>query len=305
MQHRRVSFLVAVCLVATGWTSSAHANSRSWAQAKRALPEGPVILMGANMATIRKSALYKKYVPDILAKANEVQEGFRLVKDSCGIDVEKAVRDVVIAMWQDEKGAIFASVRGLTAKKMTSCLKKIALKKDGAALSVNKQGKIYEYSVANDSEKLYLAWLGSVVVMGTEPTDRKLLERAIGGKGAVVKKGDLKGALKKVKTSAAVWMAMGKHKEMASLGVQSFVGSLKLAKKKVDVSMRMEFPDPNQAQTMANMMSQMQAGQAGGGAGAAALMQGLKVSSSGSDVIMSLKMAEADLMSMISVLMAM
>jgi hypothetical protein len=240
MKTFRVGTALAAVVLASAVASSAHAQSKSWTAAKAVLPGDLYVVAGGNVTTIQKSTIYKTIVPALLQSQQEAKEGFEMIKTTCGIDVETSITDAVVAVNEKEKGLIVAALSGIDEAKVTSCLTKIAekeakdKKKPTKKLSAKTSGKIVEYTMEGESEKLYVAWLSSdVIAMATDPTDKALLEKMIGGKGAITKSGDLGKALGKVNTSAALWLVVDKD---TPVGEGKTKATMKVAFGAVDIA---------------------------------------------------------------------
>jgi hypothetical protein len=239
MKTFRVATALAAAILVSALAPAAHAQSKSWTAAKAVLPGDLFVVAGGNITTIQKSTIYQSIVPALLQKERDAKEGLEMVKTACGIDVQTSITDAVVAVKENEKGLIVAAVSGIDEAKVTACLQKIADKESKEKgktkkITAKTSGKIVEYSMEGENEKLYVAWLASdVIAMATDPTDKSLLEKMIGGKGAVAKSGDMAKALGKVNTSAAVWFAVAKK---TPVGEGKTKATMKIAFGAVDIA---------------------------------------------------------------------
>lgn len=315
MKTFRVATAVAAALLFSAVAARAEAQSKSWTAAKAVLPGDLMVVGGGNISTIQKSTIYKAIVPALLQQERDAKEGLEMVKTSCGIDVETSIADVAVGVTSDEKALIVAHVSGIDEAKVTSCLQKIAeaeAKEKGnkaKKLTAKTSGKIVEYTMEGEKEKLYVAWLeSSVLAITSDPTDKSLLEKMIGGKGAVAKSGDISKALGKVNTSAAIWFAVAKKTPMGdgktkatmkiAYGALDLAAGVVSAEGNIVVSSSAEakaFADQANAEMTKNsgqMPPDMQK-----------IMKNVKITSSGDTVTIKCSLTEKELMGVIGLMM--
>ncbi len=175
--------------VVLAWSAlAAAAPPRSLAAAEASLPGDVEVLAAANVKTLRTSQLYTRAFGQLVSAERDVREGLGKVKQACGIDADKVVDDLTVGVGPRESGAVFIAVSGLTEKQLVDCIAKIAQQEAGEQLLSKKTGAITELGSSKSSNKIYFAWLpGDVLAVATEPDDKALLERMLGGKGGVKK----------------------------------------------------------------------------------------------------------------------
>jgi hypothetical protein len=173
--------------VVLAWSALASAASpRSLAAAESVLPADVELVAAANMKTLRTSQLYARAFGELVGAERDVREGLGKVKQSCGIDAEKVVDDLTVGIDRGEDGGIFVALSGVTEKQFLDCITKIAKEEAGEQLTAKKTGAVTELSTSKSTKKLYFAWLpGDVLVFASEPDDKALLDRVLGGKGEV------------------------------------------------------------------------------------------------------------------------
>ncbi len=314
MKTFRVATALAAAVLVSALAPVAYAQSKSWTAAKAVLPGDLFVVAGGNVATIQKSTIYQAIVPALLQKEKDAKEGFELIKTSCGINVETSITDAVVAVKENEKGLIVAAVSGIDEAKVTSCLQKIAEKENqekgkNKKITAKTSGKIVEYSMEGEKEKLYIAWLASdVIAMATDPTDKSLLEKMIGGKGAVAKSGDMAKALGKVNTSAAVWFAVakktpvGEGKTKATMKIA--FGAVDLAAGVVSVAGEMVLSSSAEAKAFADQVkAEMSQNAASMPAEFQKLAKSVVIAASGDSVTIKFSLTEKELMSLIGLAM--
>jgi hypothetical protein len=108
-------------------------------------------------------------------------------------------------------------------------------------------GKLTEYSLDNDpSARVYVAWLAlDVVAFATDPDDKALLDKMLGGKGA---KGTLASYLVKARPSAAIWLASTKAQTVqAGVNMKGAFGTIDATKGNVAVDMNLVLASAKEA----------------------------------------------------------
>jgi hypothetical protein len=196
-------------------TARADAPGDAWGAAQKLLPSAPTIVLGMNVATIKGSDLFKELYPMLMAQAGEVKDGLEEVRQTCAIDVKEAVQGAVVSVDDSSKGVVFLSLKGITSARVNECIQKVGAKQKKNIVVGKPDAKgIVEYSAAGDARKLYLAFLANnVIAMATEPFDKELLTRWIGGTGVDAKSRAGK-AVASVNTNAAVWAVVVKPQKL-------------------------------------------------------------------------------------------
>jgi len=323
VRHRHCRALGTVALVAAALLTSerAHAQKgsfgpgggKAWAAAQNVLPGSVTIVVGANVAALKGTTVFSQVVQPLINKERDAKEGIDLVKSSCNIDVTAAVTDIVVAIDPKENGAIFLGVTGVDEAKVTACLQAVAAKKDAKAkITAARTGNVVEYSATGENDKLYVAWLAAdVLVMATEPTDKKLLGKMIGGKGALGKS-DVGKSIKATNTSAVVWAAV-KQKESLGKGnatMKMAYGAIDLKAGTVSADVHVVVDSAAAATkavgefNKAAVEMQKDPKSAGIPQELANVLKSLKVSNKGADLNVTASMSEKELLGLINQMMA-
>lgn len=212
----------ALVTVSLSWmllAPSAEAESRSWAAVKKNVTPQAAFVIGANLDAIRSTSTFTTLLKTFLDEEADAKQAFDLIKSTCQIDVPAAVRDLTVIMKADEKPLVVFALNNLDETKVVACLEKIGNQMAGNQLALKlgakKKGKITEYSVPGEREKLYVAWLAADVLAFTDdPNDGKKLIKMLAGKAP---KGDLGKWIGKLDTSSPIWFAIAK-KEREDIG---------------------------------------------------------------------------------------
>ena len=233
-------------------STAAHADSRSWSAVKGVLPDHVNVVAGANLTALRGTSLYGTIIPQLLAKDADARKAIDLAKTTCAIDLHAAVRDVTFAVGDDERGVIVLALdKSIDQKRVVECATKLIAAEHAAATAsakvdahtaggglkagakkppvapkaapaakpapkvlVKTTGNITEYGLDTDPDRVYAAWLApDVVAFTTDPEDKALLAKMIGGKGA---KGTMTAYLAKARSTSAIWLASTKPQSIQS-----------------------------------------------------------------------------------------
>lgn len=194
------------------WASvAAAAPNKSFTVAKDVLPADIQVIGSSNVKTIRSTATFQKLFPQLVRMERDVADGLDKVKKTCAIDPVNAIEDVTVGVADKDKGLILITVSGVTEQKLTDCVAKIAKAETGETVTAKKTGDVIELKSSKNGKSLYLAWLkGDTLAFASDPTDKALLERLIGGKGAV-SKGALAPFMNKLAFDSALAVAWAKQ----------------------------------------------------------------------------------------------
>jgi hypothetical protein len=154
------------------------AQSTVWDAAKDVVPADVIGVVRFDVAAIRNTAVFARFVPELLAKDRETKETLRDIRRICKVDVVSSVQDVVVAMRDDETGVVFVRIAGVDRGKVTACITAVAESRRKVVTAKGSRN-IVEYSIKGYREKLHVGWLTpEVAVVGIDPTDRMLLVSA-------------------------------------------------------------------------------------------------------------------------------
>ena len=292
--------LVAVPLA----TSSARADSAAYTAAKANLADSANIIIGMNLGSITGSETFKKLWPMILAKAGDAQAGLADVQKTCGLDPMSVISDIVIAADQkSEQGAVFIGVKGLDEAKLESCAIAMTKAKNKPVPTFKKDGDLM--SVVDEKKQLhYYRWIGKDVLvfgMNKDMADKDSLVKWTSGKGAFAK-GTLGTLAAKANSSSAGWGAASVGKTIEpGMDVKSGYGWVTLSGGTIGAEVHATMSDAKAATdtaTKANSQITAMKGQKGMPPAIGGLLGGVKISSSGAEVVVKATAKEADLLSL-------
>lgn len=202
------------------------APTKSFTAAVAALPADTETIGSSNLKSLRSTQIWKTMFPELLKMEQDIPEAIDKVKKSCSIDLVGAADDITLGIDSKEAGAVFISVAGVTEPKLQECLQKIA-KSEGEAITIKKTGSITEVKSDKSKKSLFYSWqAGDVLVIAVEPDDKAMLERALGGKGAVAK-GKLSTRIAKANPENALTLISSKSKQIDKKTIKG--GDLALA----------------------------------------------------------------------------
>ncbi|HEX2690837.1 MAG TPA: hypothetical protein VHN14_29695 [Kofleriaceae bacterium] len=229
-------------------------GSKAWTAAKASMPPDAKIVLGFDVATIQKTQLFTTFYPKLRDDPKFAQV-LDTMKTACKLDPLAAIRSVVIATSGDqEDGAAYIAVTGLDKAKLSSCLAAAGKKDDAdAKISIKQDGNITVMTKGDD--KAFFAWIGKdVIVVTPHATDKGLLVKWMGGKGALARS-DLGKTLAKVNTSAALWGAGEGEKELETgVKAKGGYGAVTFAKGNLDADVHAVMESADQATKMATTM---------------------------------------------------
>jgi hypothetical protein len=302
---RTVGIVAAVALSFTAL--QAHADTKAWTAAKAGLPDDTKILIGIDLTAIQKTQTFAALFPKLRDKA-EVATMLDALKDSCKVDPLTVVQGIVVGLsTNQEDGAVYVSINGIDRNKLGDCLKVAAEHDKGNKLTIKQNGNITE--VTNDKETSYLGWIGKdVIVVSIHATDKPSLIKWMGGKGALTKSPAGK-ALGKVNTAAPLWGVVDGDKELEpGMTVKRAYGAVSVGKAKLDVDFHAVMASPADATSLVTKLNQQmtEMNKSGGGGPPAIveMVKATKVSAVNDEVVARSSVAEQDLLSALSMMMA-
>lgn len=300
---RALGVAVALCLFPTVVRADA---SKAWAAAKANLPSTTSIVVGFDVAALTKASLFKMGFPMLLAQKPDIKATLELVKTTCQIDPLTAIDGFVVGTDTDQKkGAAYIAFKGLDEAKIVTCLEAL-LRSQGtkdAKFVVTRDGAVTQLAMGKDS--LYLTWMGGdVVAMALAPKDKAQLQAWTSGKQSLAK-GAVGRLVAKVDTRAAFWVASSIEQEVEKMKMKGGYGSVALAKGSLAIDLHMLLPGAAEAKGIADKASAELAGKINGPGLAPALkpvMQAVKITSAGPEVIVTAAIPEKDLLSIVGAL---
>lgn len=290
----------ALALVATA--ASAHADSKAWTTAKTKLPGGLVAVFGINVGSIKSSELYKQVVPMLEAKAGKAKDSLDKIKATCNIDLAGSIDSVVVGLGEtasasDDEGVIVVALKGTSQKDLESCGQKVA-KGEGKTLAITKDGAVTKYSGMGDDDA-YVRWFSkdTFAISDKKETLTKLT-------GGGIAKDVLATDAGKVNTNAAMWIAVNKSQDIEDLKGKMTGGygtlDLKGGNLVVDAHVILDSPKTategvKQGQTQLDQIKK--SGQVP--KQFAPMLDSIKLSASGAELVAKAQVAETDLASLI------
>jgi hypothetical protein len=332
MTMKLLSLAASVVLFST----AASADSRSWSTVKGLLPDSVNVVAGANLSTLRGTGLYSTLMPALMSADPDLKRAIDMAKSTCAIDVDKSIVDATFAIGGDDRGVVIVALdKALDQKRVVDCMSKFvaaqapppkveadlkgagglkgAAKKPGAVkdaqvakpppapkLLVKTTGKITEYGLDTETQRLFVAWLApDVVAIATDAGDKPLLEKMLAGKGT---KGTINTFLAKAPSSAAVWLATTKPQSMPTGGtMKGAFGTIDTTKGNVHFDLSIVLGSPKEAKGFVDQATALLAdARAGIPAQFQKLVTALKLSASADAANMKLSATEKDVMSALS-----
>ncbi|HKA91400.1 MAG TPA: hypothetical protein VKE22_27245 [Haliangiales bacterium] len=245
--------LLPVLACAAAATARADAGD-AWAVAKGAIPADTNYVVGINVDALRATSMFAGVYAHF-TDHTETRGTIDQIRTACDIDVKDAVQGAVIAATDTaDDGAVYLAGPRFDAKTVVECMQKFAAqsqkKQKVTAGAPDAQG-IVELSADGEKEKLYFAFpKKGVMVMTFKPTQKKQLQRWLGGKGAGAGS-DLGRSLGKVSPSSAIaWGALAGRKDLGDPGarVKAGVGQATAAGGKVQIEVRATMASAKDAQ---------------------------------------------------------
>ncbi len=302
---RALGVAVALCLFPIKARADA---SKAWAAAKANVPSTASVVVGMDLAALTKTSLFKMAFPLMLSQKPDLKAAFGLVKTTCQFDPLTVIDGFVVGTDKDQKqGAAYIAVKGLDEAKIVTCLESLVRSqgtKDGKIV-VTRVGAVTQLAMGKDS--LYVMWMGGdVVVIGLDPKDKAQLQAWTSGKQSLAR-GAVGRLVAKVDTRAAFWVASATEREVENVKMTGGYGALALAKGTLAFDLHMVLSSVADAKTVADKAAAELAVKTNGAGLAPALkpvLQGVKITSAGSEVVVKASILESDLFSIAGALMA-
>jgi hypothetical protein len=284
---------LALCVTAT----AASADSKAWTTAKSKLPGGMTAVFGINVATIKSSQLYQQLVPMLEAKSSKAKDHLDKIKTTCNIDLTGSLDSVVIGMTDDEKGVAIVALKGTTQKDLEACGQKVA-KSEGKTLAITKDGAVTKYSGMGEDDA-YVRWFSKDTLAISDSKDS--LAKMTGGGFA---KDALATQAGKLNTNAAIWVVVNKASDLDELHgkMTGGYGTLDLKSSNLVVDAHVIMDSPKTAaegvkQGQAQLDQIKKSGQVP--KQFAPMLDSIKLSSTGAELVAGATIAEADLASLL------
>jgi hypothetical protein len=200
----------------------------------------------SNVKSLRGTQTFQKLLPQLLKVDKDVPDGLGKIKKTCGFDAVASIEDVTMGLGPKEEGAFFVTVAAaVTEKKIVECATKLA-KLEKETLTATKTGDITELKSDKGTSLFFAMTSDNVLVVATDPEKKPLLERMLGGKGALVKS-KVGQRLQKLRDDAVVSVVFAKEQKVEGMTVKG--GDLTLAVKSgvVDLTATVEMASKKEA----------------------------------------------------------
>lgn len=277
----------------------ASADTRSWTAVKKVIGKGDTTVVSIDLAAIRNTSLFKAGWQMFEANAGEAKGVFDGIKAGCGVDVTTAVTDFTLVMQGDDRPLLAFGLDGVDEAKVASCMGVVVgqmLNMPGLTFAATRKGKLTEYAVKGEKEKVYVAWLAKDVLVFTEDVnDAKQLTRRLSGKGAT---GDLAKLIGKTTASAPLWFAVAQKEKENGRTILGGYGKLELAAGTIKAAGAILMSKATEATAMATegnqKLGEARTEMAGKSAELARILSSVKIGASGAEVTISGAVSDKD-----------
>lgn len=303
-----------------GGTGSSGASTIAPAQgglsrALAAMPADTDFIVGLDIAQLRKSALWKKYEPMVMAKASGEMSEF---KTACGFDPLEKLQGVIIGGKGRmlEQATVF--VRGFDKKSTLECLPKLAekAKADGKNRTATIDGDYVELS-GEGAEAMRFLFIDDQTVLGMKQNqgsaDKATLMAAAAAKDGQGLTGSktFVSLLDNTKTGSGVWFLVNAASPMLAPATGQLPENMKVlavfgafnVDSGIDGEIRFRTANKDGAQSLKTMvemgMGQLEQSPLG------ELAKGIKITTAEADAIISLRFDQAQLEKVVTTVQAM
>jgi hypothetical protein len=178
------------------------------ASATSILPKDTSFVVGLNFDKLKTTRLWEKVGARILANGKGDMDE---VKAECGIDFLSDFQSLTLAgdASFDGKKMVLIMKGKWDEDKATSCVVKMAKKKENKTLTIKKEGGITELKPEGTDKSIHLAWIGkdTVVITPGSPDDKTYLAELVARKSSINDNKELMAILSKSSSSATIWGA--------------------------------------------------------------------------------------------------
>lgn len=277
------------------------APTKSFVAASAALPADIEVVGTSNVKAVRSTEVWKQMFPALLKLNQEIPDGIDKLKKSCGIDPVTAFDDVTVGVDASDEAGIFIAMNGLTETKVVECLTKIA-KSEGETVTTKKSGTITEVKSGKSGKSVFFAWLpGDVAVFTSDPDDKALLEKMVGGKGAIARS-RVGSRLSRISSDAALSAVWGKEMPIDKMTVKGGDATIIAQGGNMSLATTLEMASGSEASQlakMANMISTLAPMPKNSPKELEKIVGTLSAKSSGSEVKLTAQASEQDLVTVI------
>lgn len=289
---KRIALVIAALCVA----SSAHADSRAWTAAKKSLPAGLDVVVGANAGALRSSKVFRDLWPKLLASNKDLGKVVDQLHDTCALDALQIVDSAVVGGQGDTAIAVVV-FKGLVQKDVEACLDKLSRANDHKPMAIAKVGGLVKYG--DGSETLYAKWLGKdTIAVSSEVADKDVLLKLTAG--GITGDKVLKTGLAAVKTDAAAWVVANKSQDLDQVHAKmsQIFGWSELKADKVGLEVHVVVDNAKVAADAASTANLQLTGLKASGQIPAAflpLLKSVAIKSAASDLVITASLAETEM----------
>lgn len=301
------AFALAVAVVSLTPLRADANVGKAWAAAKANVPAETSVLVGIDMTAVQQSQLFSMAFPKLLAKQSDLKEGLELIETTCTIDPLTAITGLVVATAKDtDEGAVYVSVKGIDEAKIVRCLEAIAVKqkaKDPKVVVTRDKGGITEMAMGSD--KVFIKWIGKDVLVFPIDVDSKDQLHKWAGTRKGLARAPVGKAAGKVDARAAVFAITASEEDLDGVKMKLGYGSVSTLKGQLTAKLNIVVASAADAKKVAEKATTELAGAANGGgmpANLKALVQAVRVTSAGDEVLVRATVPEKELASVLGML---
>jgi hypothetical protein len=296
--------LVALSLCAA--SGAARADNKAWTTAKKTLAPGQQMVVVANFSAIHDSQLFQTMWPLFLAQHKDAATMLGKTKATCGFDAVSAIDTVVLAMpsldGSSDNAAFVVSLKGVGQKEVDACITKLEKAETGKVIKISTADGVTTYDTGGD--QLFMRWTDKSTLVFSAAGKANLAKMATGGLGSDKAIG---AAIGHINSDAAlsVIYAGAIPLDQISAGMKSnlLYASAVVAKGNVAADVHILVDSAKTATDGAGKMSTQLAAVKGSSAippAMTALVSSLAIKAAGSEIVVSAKAPEKDILGLAS-----
>ncbi|MFO0549819.1 MAG: hypothetical protein U0271_15610 [Polyangiaceae bacterium] len=201
-------------------SAAAAAPTKSFTAASANLPGDTQLVGTSSIKTVRSTKVFQSLFPQLLKSERDLNEANDKITKLCGIDAVKAIDDVTIGVGKGDEAGIYVAMNGVSESKLVDCITKLA-KDEKEVITSSKSGNITELKSDKSKKSVFFGWLtGDVLVVTSDPNNKALLEKEMGGKGALAKS-TVGARLSRLSSDAAISVVFDKELPMDGMKIKS------------------------------------------------------------------------------------
>ena len=271
-----------------------------------AFPKETGVMFGFSFSKLKSSKLWSMIEAQAMNNP-EFKDGLAEAKAECNIDALTAVDSVTVAIesmeMKDDKAVIIVLKTNLKEQQVNDCITKMAAKKGDKKVMTKKDGKITEYGVEGDSDKVWAAWLDGSVVFSPK---QELLKKSLDGSSNIKDNAVMSALLGKVDTGGMLYGAItvpaggSAASQFEALGAKpdGIYFSLSLTKE-LDGNAGLRFANDADAKKTADMINQQLESQKANPM-IGEYLKGVAIAAAGTDTTIKVKLTEQQIDSLVA-----